>query len=117
MPRYEAETTYLHPTLDRAQAAALLGVSDRTIDVWRADGKLRSIKVGGSVRFIPADIYELAGINTPPTENKAITEDQRIANYVRRVVDSMPKLTAEQRTTIATAIAVTPPKTNGGAAQ
>lgn len=43
--------------LTKCEAAKLLGVSERTIDNWRAEGRLRAVKLGqGAVRFDPVDL-------------------------------------------------------------
>jgi excisionase family DNA binding protein len=42
--------------LSKREAAARLGVSERTIDRERAAGRLRAVRVRGVVRFRPADL-------------------------------------------------------------
>lgn len=49
--------------LTKKGAAALLGVSVRTIDRMRAAGQLRCVKVGGGVRFRVADLENFIARN------------------------------------------------------
>jgi excisionase family DNA binding protein len=42
--------------LTKRQAAERFQVSTRTLDRWRAAGLLPAFKVGGTVRFRPADL-------------------------------------------------------------
>jgi excisionase family DNA binding protein len=37
--------------MTKKQLAALFGISERTLDRWRAEGTITAIKVGGIVRF------------------------------------------------------------------
>ena len=45
--------------ITRNEAAALLRIGTRTLDRWRASGKLRSYSVGRSIRFERADVLGL----------------------------------------------------------
>jgi len=48
---------FVEPLLTKRQVAQLLGVTQRTIDNWRSEGRLRAAKLGpGVVRFDPAEI-------------------------------------------------------------
>lgn len=42
--------------LDKKETAARLKVCTRTVDYWRKKKSLPYVKVGGSIRFLPADI-------------------------------------------------------------
>ena len=44
--------------LTRAQAAARLSVTTRTLDRWRRSGFVKSVVVGKVVRFRPADLAD-----------------------------------------------------------
>jgi excisionase family DNA binding protein len=50
--------------LRKPQAAALLGVSPRTIEREVSAGRLRKHKVRGCVCFLVEDVLRLAGIET-----------------------------------------------------
>ena len=42
--------------LNRREAAAWLGISERKLDSLTASGELRRVKIGSSVRFDPRDL-------------------------------------------------------------
>jgi excisionase family DNA binding protein len=48
----------LQPLLDKRQAAYMLGISVTTLDLLRKTKDLRSVKIGGLVRFDTQDIQE-----------------------------------------------------------
>ena len=41
------------------EVAAVLKISRRTLERWDKDGKLPAIRVGGAVRYRPADVRAL----------------------------------------------------------
>jgi len=49
-----------HPAqyLDKQAAAALLGISPRSLDIWMSRGLVPYLKIGRTVRFVPADLHE-----------------------------------------------------------
>lgn len=53
------------PTVNIDQAAALVGVSRRTIYNWLHAGKLQYVRTaGGSIRIFPASLWQSADTNT-----------------------------------------------------
>lgn len=45
--------------LTKREAAKALGVSERTVDYWRRDGKLPAVTIGSHPRFDTRDIQNL----------------------------------------------------------
>jgi excisionase family DNA binding protein len=53
--------------IDKREAAALLGISPRTVEREASAGRLAKYRIRGCVRFLKADVLRLAGImNTNP---------------------------------------------------
>ena len=51
------QSTTVEPLMTKKEAAQILGVTERTIDNYRKEGRLRATKFGnGAVRFDPADL-------------------------------------------------------------
>lgn len=47
----------IEPLLTKREAAKLLSVTERTLDNYRSEGRLRAVKLGkGAVRFDPQDL-------------------------------------------------------------
>ena len=57
--------------ISKRKAAEILSVSVKTVDRLSASGALQKRMVGGSVRFLIADVYTLAGIRTTGTSTGA----------------------------------------------
>jgi excisionase family DNA binding protein len=57
--------------LNKKEAAALFGISERTLDRWRAQGLITAFKRGGIVRFREVDIERLVVKLTKPDRQVA----------------------------------------------
>ena len=51
--------------LTRAEAASLLRVPERTLDRWRAEGKLKAFYLGRHARFHKSDVEGLFSTTAP----------------------------------------------------
>ena len=89
--RYPAEKHCLTPAFDKKQAAGIAGVALSTIDRWRREGKLPHFKVGGSIRFHPSDVYQVAGKS----------EQEALEAHIAALVADAPPLSDEQADRIA----------------
>lgn len=89
------------------QTAQYLGVSSPTIRNWIRAGKLPAYRFGPRLlRIDPADIAALA---RPAVETaEEAPESAALAEYVQRIVDDAPALTAEQRDKLAVALRAAP---------
>ncbi len=58
----------MQPPLTKKQVADFLQVSERTIDRWRAEGRLQCFKYRGTVRFRPEWVEELLTRKTKPVK-------------------------------------------------
>jgi excisionase family DNA binding protein len=63
--------------LTRAEAASLLRVPERTLDRWRAEGKLKAFYLGRHARFHRSDVEAMFSTTAPkrPTFGRALAAE------------------------------------------
>ena len=62
----------LEQLLTSAEVAELFSVDERTLRRWRAEGRIKAIRIGRTVRFHPDDIEQVLR----PHEATSAEEDQ-----------------------------------------
>jgi excisionase family DNA binding protein len=91
---------YHVPSWTRADVATYLKSSVRTVDRLVEARRLRSFKVGRSVRFRPVDVIALH--TTQPVDQPVNSEPvDEIDQYLEKLVSAAPKLSPAQRDRIA----------------
>lgn len=92
----------------QAEAARYLGVTERTIQIYRSNGILPAHRMGPrAIRIYKEDLDALLHPEVPATSRKHESVEaqrdeaaERMANYIERTLKSAPPLTDEQRASL-----------------
>jgi excisionase family DNA binding protein len=86
----ESSPDPLAPTVKRLEVAKFLRCTPTTVDRLAKAGKLRSFKVGRSVRFQRADVLAFAG------QRRQEPSTDHLVDHIKRLVDGAPPVTPDQ---------------------